>query len=54
MNYLDNPQLIAVEEPTVAFEGTYQWFYEGRDGWWRYDSRTSVEIENAYKKGESQ
>lgn len=54
VNYLDNPQLIAVEQPSVAFEGSYQWFYEGRNGWWQYDNRTSLEIENAYKKDESQ
>ncbi|XP_035216827.1 E3 ubiquitin-protein ligase RNF146-B-like isoform X1 [Stegodyphus dumicola] len=53
-NYLDNPQLIAVPQPTVAFEGSYQWFYEGRNGWWQYDDRTSAEIEAAYKKGEQQ
>lgn len=54
MNYLDNPQLIAVEQPSVSFEGSYQWFYEGRNGWWQYDDRTSLEIEAAFQKGDTQ
>ncbi|GIY05339.1 e3 ubiquitin-protein ligase RNF146-B [Caerostris extrusa] len=53
-NYLDNPHLIAAHQPSIAFEGSYQWFYEGRNGWWQYDDRTSSEIEAAYKKGEPQ
>ncbi|GFS72702.1 e3 ubiquitin-protein ligase RNF146-B [Nephila pilipes] len=53
-NYLDNPNLIAAPQTSVAFEGSYQWFYAGRNGWWQYDDRTSSEIEAAYKKGEQQ
>ncbi|KAF8770277.1 E3 ubiquitin-protein ligase RNF146 like protein [Argiope bruennichi] len=53
-NYLDNPNLIAASESCIAFEGYYQWFYEGRNGWWQYDDRTSSEIEAAFKKGEPQ
>uniref|UniRef100_A0A2L2YD22 E3 ubiquitin-protein ligase n=1 Tax=Parasteatoda tepidariorum TaxID=114398 RepID=A0A2L2YD22_PARTP len=53
-NYLDNPQLIENTPSKVAFEGSYQWFYEGRNGWWQYDDRTSFEIEAAYKEGEEQ
>ncbi|XP_071451869.1 E3 ubiquitin-protein ligase RNF146-B-like [Hetaerina americana] len=30
----------------------YLWFYEGRNGWWQYDERTSLELEGAYKRGE--
>lgn len=26
----------------------YAWFYQGKQGWWKYDERTSEEIENAY------
>jgi len=25
------------------------WFYEGRNGWWQYDTRTEVELEKAYQ-----
>ncbi|GFX77984.1 e3 ubiquitin-protein ligase RNF146, partial [Trichonephila clavipes] len=54
VNYLDNPLLISAAQSSVAFEGSYQWFYEGRNGWWQYDDRTSLEIETAYKNGEQQ
>lgn len=27
---------------------TYAWFYEGRNGWWAFESRTNSEIEEAY------
>ncbi|CAL1262165.1 unnamed protein product [Larinioides sclopetarius] len=53
-NYLDNPNLIAASQSCIAFEGYYQWFYEGKNGWWQYDDRTSSEIEAAFKKGEQQ
>ncbi|GFR04144.1 e3 ubiquitin-protein ligase RNF146 [Trichonephila clavata] len=53
-SYLDNPFLIDFQQSSVAFDGSYQWFYEGKNGWWQYDDRTSLEIEAAYKKGEQQ
>ena len=28
---------------------SYNWFYEGRNGWWQYDERASVILEEAYK-----
>ncbi|KAJ6640661.1 E3 ubiquitin-protein ligase, partial [Pseudolycoriella hygida] len=51
--YLENPNLVyGVQETTSAItEDGYQWFYEGRNGWWLYDERTSQEIEDAYKNG---
>lgn len=27
----------------------YVWFYEGANGWWQYDDRTSSEIEEFFK-----
>jgi len=27
---------------------SYAWFYQGKQGWWKYDERTSEEIETAY------
>lgn len=51
-DFVERPEL--VPEPTprqeVAFEGGYQWFYEGRNGWWQYDERTSAELEAASKR----
>ena len=26
-----------------------KWFYQGRNGWWEYDERTTAELEEAYK-----
>ena len=26
----------------------YAWFYQGKQGWWKYDERTSADIEKAY------
>ncbi|ETN67329.1 ring finger protein [Anopheles darlingi] len=59
LTYLDHPQLVnGVEEieraATTAAEANhqYQWYYEGRNGWWQYDERTSQELEEAYGAGE--
>merc|ERR1712071_84071 len=27
-------------------------FYEGRNGWWQYDQRTSAELESAYRRSQ--
>ena len=32
--------------------GCWQWMYEGRNGWWLYDERTSQEIEKSFKNNE--
>lgn len=53
-DFLDNPQLLPVQQPSIAFDGSYQWFYEGKNGWWQYDDRTSSEIEAAFVKKEKQ
>lgn len=39
---------IANNNSPSSNETSYHWFYEGRNGWWRYDNRTSVEIEEAH------
>ncbi|PSN43904.1 E3 ubiquitin-protein ligase [Blattella germanica] len=54
-DYFEKPVLLAqnlVEKDSTGFDDGYQWFYEGRNGWWQYDERTSRELETAYKKGE--
>ncbi|XP_076032865.1 uncharacterized protein LOC143020371 [Oratosquilla oratoria] len=50
-DFLDNPTLLSAleAEKQDTHDGGYQWFYEGRNGWWQYDERTSSELENAYK-----
>ncbi|XP_031841980.1 ring finger protein 146 isoform X2 [Nomia melanderi] len=53
-DFLDRPQLVEIEEAHKELDHTeeeYQWFYEGRNGWWQYDQRTSHELETAYKQG---
>jgi len=54
LEYLEQPELLPKEtaEQETVFEDGYQWFYEGWNGWWQYDERTSTELETAYKNGE--
>ena len=58
-NYLENPELLSKVDLQMeggrGFEegGEYwQWFYEGRNGWWVYDERTSQEVEMHFKNGD--
>lgn len=39
-----------LEQP-VTFDDGYSWFYEGVNGWWQYDDRTSRELETHHKAG---
>ena len=59
--YLENPSLLQPlpsfsKSPADTFEAEDslpqqpQWFYEGRNGWWEYDERTTAELEEAYKE----
>ena len=58
--YLENPSLLhpltstaaskdSIDSSETEFTPQYQWFYEGRNGWWEYDERTTAELEEAYK-----
>ncbi|XP_013190879.1 E3 ubiquitin-protein ligase RNF146-B isoform X2 [Amyelois transitella] len=51
-DYLDNPVILEKLEMSVPdgpdVEGSYQWYYEGRNGWWKYDHRSNVDLEAAY------
>ncbi|XP_059053997.1 E3 ubiquitin-protein ligase RNF146-A isoform X2 [Achroia grisella] len=55
-DYLDHPVLL--ENPSTLLENTqsdneqYQWYYEGRNGWWKYDERSNIELEAAFNNGE--
>ncbi|RZF39665.1 hypothetical protein LSTR_LSTR001186 [Laodelphax striatellus] len=62
-DYLDHPDLLpssahpSSSTPSTTADkddggGGYQWFYEGRDGWWQYDVRTSADLEMAFKAGD--
>ncbi|KAJ8971329.1 hypothetical protein NQ317_012296 [Molorchus minor] len=54
-DFIEQPHLLpspSVIDGAQGFDGGYQWFYEGRNGWWQYDERTSKELEVSYKSGE--
>ncbi|XP_033645192.1 E3 ubiquitin-protein ligase rnf146-like [Asterias rubens] len=54
VEYFNNPTLVGKdvkETKEVDLETEtdhYAWFYEGRNGWWQYDERTNVELEESY------
>uniref|UniRef100_A0A1A9WCX4 E3 ubiquitin-protein ligase n=1 Tax=Glossina brevipalpis TaxID=37001 RepID=A0A1A9WCX4_9MUSC len=54
VEFLNHPQLVNGIEgicSTKATEDGYQWFYEGRNGgWWAYDKRSALQIEEAYQR----
>ncbi|KAL3868745.1 hypothetical protein ACJMK2_041511 [Sinanodonta woodiana] len=54
-DFFDDPKLMSKESLQAAlFDEGYQWFYEGRNGWWQYEERTSQELEARHKMGEKQ
>ncbi|KAM9338979.1 E3 ubiquitin-protein ligase rnf146-like [Symphorus nematophorus] len=63
-DFLERPVLLSPEELKAAAAGVsrsvgtgggsrgdFTWYYEGRNGWWQYDERTSRELEEAFSKG---
>ncbi|KAJ8290886.1 hypothetical protein GJAV_G00018840 [Gymnothorax javanicus] len=54
-DFLERPTLLSPEELKAVGAGRglgeYTWYYEGRNGWWQYDERTSRELEDAHAKG---
>lgn len=60
LKYFDNPEIVHFETMTSEDEGhketpedadKYQWYYEGRNGWWQYEELSSAELENAHRDG---
>ncbi|XP_060519452.1 E3 ubiquitin-protein ligase rnf146 [Cylas formicarius] len=49
-DFIEQPQLL--DPIGMGPIGLAGWFYEGRNGWWQYDERTSKELEASYKRGE--
>lgn len=45
------PELVAEQSSQEETEIEYVWYYEGRNGWWQYDDKTSKEVEAAFKNG---
>ena len=54
VDFLNNPELVLKKDlnESLEFEGGNQWYYEGRNGWWQYDIRTSTELEDRHAKGD--
>lgn len=62
-DFLERPTLLSPEELKTAAAGggggsgsgveggDHAWYYEGRNGWWQYDERTSRELEESFSKG---
>lgn len=57
--YLENREILAkVSEalndtpPVDAPQDQSQWFYEGRNGWWRFEARTNEDLEEKFLTGE--
>lgn len=63
-DFLEKPVLLSPEELKAAAagvrrgvgagggsQGDFAWYYEGRNGWWQYDERTNLELEEAFSKG---
>ncbi|KAG5216073.1 hypothetical protein JEQ12_001649 [Ovis aries] len=52
-DFLDKPTSLSPGELKAASggNGDYAWYYEGRNGWWQNDERTSRELEDAFSKG---
>lgn len=58
-DFLDQPVLLLPDELKAAASGTsgsaepdgFAWYYEGWNGWWQYDERTSCELEEAFSSG---
>ncbi|CAH2091140.1 unnamed protein product [Euphydryas editha] len=57
-DYFDHPDLIeklSIEEISSNSDTEkYQWYYEGRNGWWKYDERSNIDLETSYSSGETQ
>ena len=54
VDFLNNPALLHLDHLVKEWqlqEGN-QWYYEGKNGWWQYDVRTSQELEEKYCKKE--
>ena len=52
IDFLNNPSLVRRQDlrKDTGFEDGFQWYYEGRNGWWQYDQRTSNELEDRLKR----
>ncbi|KAL0871936.1 hypothetical protein ABMA27_004383 [Loxostege sticticalis] len=58
-DYLDHPVLLEkvlqqeIPNENASEEVENQWYYEGRNGWWKYDERSNAELESAFNAGDA-
>ncbi|CAG9793869.1 unnamed protein product [Diatraea saccharalis] len=56
-DYLDHPILLeklsSQESAIENINKDFQWYYQGRNGWWKYDERSNEELEVAFNSGET-
>ncbi|XP_028402757.1 E3 ubiquitin-protein ligase rnf146-like [Dendronephthya gigantea] len=57
LKYFDNPKVVQFETKDEGCKESaedterYQWYYEGRNGWWQYEESCSAELEKAHRDG---
>lgn len=49
-DFFRHPQLPSVNDK-MNDGSTMCWYYEGKNGWWKFDERTNEDIETAYDSG---
>lgn len=58
LSYFENPVVVhfsgkplreAARDESADTNDKYQWYYEGRNGWWQYEESSSAELEKAHK-----
>ncbi|XP_013146807.1 PREDICTED: E3 ubiquitin-protein ligase rnf146 isoform X2 [Papilio polytes] len=54
-DYLNKPVLLSYNKNIEENRNQdYQWYYEGGNGWWKYDKRSNSYLEELYNKGEKE
>ncbi|XP_034831563.2 E3 ubiquitin-protein ligase RNF146-like [Maniola hyperantus] len=56
-DYFDHPVLLDnfnTDETLETENEKYHWYYEGRNGWWKYDERSNIDLESAYNSNETE
>eukprot|EP00918_Siedleckia_nematoides_P091261 GHVU01200499.1.p1 GENE.GHVU01200499.1~~GHVU01200499.1.p1 ORF type:complete len:489 (+),score=23.88 GHVU01200499.1:28-1467(+) len=50
-DYFNHPNILREDDlyKDKGSEDGFQWYYEGRNGWWQYDERTSKDLEAHYR-----
>ena len=49
-HFFRHPQ-VHVDQDAEKNHGNFFWYYEGRNGWWRFDERNNDDLESAFQEG---